>query len=360
MQRSHLYRTAAIALTGAIAGLALAACNKPAPPQNAAAAPTDGSATLTSGSTDQGAPAAQGAPTQGGGQGYATASSGGGGQGYAPGPSDGGQGPGGYSEAAYAPTPPPALPDYQQPPAPGPDYLWAPGYWGWNNSGYAWIPGACRRPPHPGLLWTPGYWRFEGGRYAFAAGYWGASVGFYGGINYGYGYGGHGYLGGRWQGEHFYYNSAVNNVVNLHVPYIYRQPVPVVTVRVAFNGPGGISARPTPGEVAVAQAAHVAPTPEQMQHSQAARANPALAARANFGHPAIAATPRSGQFTGPGVVTNARVDKPYRPPEAARPEARVAEAKPARPAEAARPAEREHHEGDERARRAEEGRPQPQ
>ena len=37
-------------------------------------------------------------------------------------------------------------------------------------------------------------------------------VGFYGGINYGFGYPGDGYYGGQWRGREFYYNRTVNNV----------------------------------------------------------------------------------------------------------------------------------------------------
>jgi hypothetical protein len=39
----------------------------------------------------------------------------------------------------------------------------------------------------------------------------------------------------------------------------------------------------------------------QQQHVQQAAQNPALAARANGGHPAIAATPRPAAFNAPGV-----------------------------------------------------------
>ena len=56
-------------------------------------------------------------------------------------------------------------------------------------------------PPRAGVLWTPGYWGFAGGVYAWHAGYWGPHVGFYGGINYGFGYGGVGFVGGEWRGE---------------------------------------------------------------------------------------------------------------------------------------------------------------
>jgi hypothetical protein len=38
-------------------------------------------------------------------------------------------------------------------------------------------------------------------------------VGFYGGINYGFGYGGFGYEGGRWEGGYFSYNTYVNHVI---------------------------------------------------------------------------------------------------------------------------------------------------
>src|SRR5580704_17941557 len=54
--------------------------------------------------------------------------------------------------------------------------------------------------PGEGYLWTPGYWGFGGGAYPWHAGYWGPHVGFYGGVNYGYGYGGSGFYGGRWEG----------------------------------------------------------------------------------------------------------------------------------------------------------------
>ena len=94
-------------------------------------------------------------------------------------------------------TPPPPLPAYQQPPPPAPGYLWSPGYWYWDEdeSDYYWVPGTWALPPRPGLLWTPGYWGWVAGAYIFHGGYWGTRVGFYGGVNYGYGYGGDGYDG---------------------------------------------------------------------------------------------------------------------------------------------------------------------
>ena len=36
--------------------------------------------------------------------------------------------------------PPPALPVYEQPDIPGPDYLWTPGYWAYDDEdGYYWF-----------------------------------------------------------------------------------------------------------------------------------------------------------------------------------------------------------------------------
>src|SRR5579862_6679825 len=107
---------------------------------------------------------------------------------------------------------PPALPVYEQPPCPTEGYLWTPGYWAYGPVGYYWVPGTWVIAPYPGALWTPGYWGWSGGVYVWRAGYWGPRVGYYGGINYGFGYTGSGYHGGYWRGNNFYYNQAVTNV----------------------------------------------------------------------------------------------------------------------------------------------------
>ena len=109
---------------------------------------------------------------------------------------------------------PPPLPVYVQPPVPGDGYLWTPGYWAWSapDSDYYWVPGTWVLAPTPGYLWTPGYWGYGRGGYRWNVGYWGTRVGFYGGINYGFGYTGSGYYGGRWERGAFHYNQNVNNV----------------------------------------------------------------------------------------------------------------------------------------------------
>ena len=80
------------------------------------------------------------------------------------------------------------------------------------DAGYYWVPGVWVQPPSVGLLWTPAWWGWENGAYLFHAGYWGPHVGFYGGINYGFGYGGVGFFGGEWRGGAFFYNRTVANV----------------------------------------------------------------------------------------------------------------------------------------------------
>ena len=175
---------------------------------------------------------------------------------------------------------PPLLPIYEQPILPGDGYLWAPGYWGYDSSAndYYWVPGTWVYPPQAGFLWTPGYWGWGGGGYYFNQGYWGPTVGYYGGINYGYGYGGYGYEGGRWEGNHFVYNTSVNRVNTAVVHNTYTAPVSHASENhVSYNGgSGGVEARPTAQQEAFAKEQHVGPVEAQTQHRQAARSNPEL------------------------------------------------------------------------------------
>lgn len=199
--------------------------------------------------------------------------------------------------------PPPPLPEYDQPPMPASGYIWTPGYWAWNNYDYYWVPGTWVEPPQPGLLWTPGYWGFVGGFYAFHRGYWGDHVGFYGGVDYGFGYAGHGYEGGRWDNGHFFYNRVVNNFGNVHVTNVYEKNITINNnTRVSFNGgKGGIEARPTSAEEAAAREQRIPPTQTQVEHARTASMNGALFQSNNHGRPAIAATQRPAAFSGPGV-----------------------------------------------------------
>ena len=217
---------------------------------------------------------------------------------------------------------PPVLPVYVQPPLPAPGYIWTPGFWNYApESGYFWVPGTWVQPPAVGLLWTPGYWAFNDGVYVFNRGYWGPHVGFYGGIDYGFGYNGVGFLGGEWRGNDFAYNRAVNNFGSVHVTNVYDRTVINNTTinRASFNGPNGSAARPSAEEASFAREQHVQATELQRQHERVAAQTPDLRATSNRGNPAIAATARPGEFHGGGVVPARSLETPTaRPAETAR------------------------------------------
>lgn len=194
-------------------------------------------------------------------------------------------------------TPPPALPVYAQPPIPGPGYLWTPGYWAWGPAGYYWVPGVWVMPPAVGMLWTPGYWGWGGSAYVYHAGYWGPHIGFYGGVNYGFGYTGVGYEGGYWRGGAFSYNRAVNNFGSVHVTNVYNRTVVVNNVnRVSYNGGrGGINMQPSVSERAAFNERHMEATHNQMEHQQAMQNNRGQLASVNHGRPQTMAMSRVGE-----------------------------------------------------------------
>ena len=153
-------------------------------------------------------------------------------------------------------TAPPPLPATDQPPCPEEGDLWTPGYWAWDGVAYYWVPGVWVPPPRVGVFWTPGYWAYAGTVFVFHRGYWGPRVGYYGGINYGFGYGGIGYVGGRWIGNAFAYNLAANNVNGNAFRHVYDEPVVNHEGygHVSYNGaPGGMSSVATAQERLAAQ-----------------------------------------------------------------------------------------------------------
>ncbi|MGB7985272.1 MAG: hypothetical protein WCF54_08935, partial [Terracidiphilus sp.] len=204
-------------------------------------------------------------------------------------------------EAVVADTAPPELPVEVQPPPPSPDLIWTPGYWHFGLNGFYWVPGAWVPAPHPGLVWTPGYWGWTNGRYFFHEGYWGEHVGYYGGVNYGFGFGGAGFAGGEWRGGHFFYNTAV-----IHVDHNDRRFSGVVFEdhervqrsivenphHLAFaGGPNGIHHDPTPEEARAIKEPHTPPSPVQRQRVEAAKVDKTAYVKANGGHPPAAAKP---------------------------------------------------------------------
>jgi len=193
---------------------------------------------------------------------------------------------------------PPVLPVYVQPPCPEPGWMWTPGYWAYGDDGYYWVPGTWVPAPYVGALWTPGYWGWSGGLFIWHAGYWGPHVGYYGGVNYGFGYMGVGFAGGVWAGGAFRYNTAVVrvNTTVIHNTYIDNTVVrntTVVNSHVAYSGgPGGINHPPTAQETAYSHEQHMAATSFQAQHEASARGNVNAYANHNGGHPANLASTR--------------------------------------------------------------------
>jgi len=211
---------------------------------------------------------------------------------------------------------PPALPIYEQPLCPGEGYIWTPGYWAWDDDGddYYWVPGTWVLAPEVGYLWTPPWWGWEGGVYLFHVGFWGPHVGWYGGINYGFGYFGEGFVGGRWDGGRYFYNRSVTNINVVNIHNVYNEHIEVRENHVAYNGgPGGIAARPRPEDQRWENERHIPPVAAQQQHFQEARSNRELRASVNQGRPPIAATPRPSEFRS-NVVPAREAGAPYHAP----------------------------------------------
>jgi len=202
---------------------------------------------------------------------------------------------------------PPALPVYVQPPCPEPGWMWTPGYWAYGDDGYYWVPGTWVPAPYVGALWTPGYWGWGGGLYTWHPGYWGRHVGYYGGVNYGFGYMGVGFAGGLWVGGAFRYNTAVMHVNETVIHNTYRDETIVhnTTIvndrHVAYNGgPGGINHAPNAQENTYMHEQHQAATSFQSQHQSAAMHNTSMYANHNGGHPSNMAVARPMGFSGHG------------------------------------------------------------
>jgi hypothetical protein len=209
------------------------------------------------------------------------------------------------------------LPLEEQPPIPGPDYMWIPGYWAWGDDGYYWVSGYWVLPPFFGALWTPGYWGWFGRVCVFHGGYWARHVGFYGGINYGHGYPGKGYAGGYWGRDGFYYSRAVNQLNDPHVVHVYSGPVVNngAINRTSFTGGrGGVVASPSAQDVAVASEPHIAPVAAQIQQVAAASKDPSMRASFNHGVPLVTVATQANSLGRLGAVNTGGVAPRAAPP----------------------------------------------
>ena len=201
-----------------------------------------------------------------------------------------------YISVSFAP---PILPVYEQPPCPEEGLMWVPGYWAYDQDGYYWVPGTWVPAPYEGALWTPPYWGWESGFYMFHPGYWGRHVGYYGGVNYGFGYMGVGFVGGMWRGHNFEYNTAVMHVDErrIHDTYRDRGIVERNTIansrRVSFSGGrDGIHHDPRPEERLANRDQHMGATSFQHSQESSAMADRSQYVKNNGGRPSFGATER--------------------------------------------------------------------
>ena len=248
------------------------------------------------------------------------------------------------ADAVTAPDPPPPLPDYDQPPCPGDNYMWTPGYWDYAGAGYYWVPGAWVMAPWVGALWTPPWWGDDNGAYLFHAGYWGPYIGFYGGIDYGFGYTGHGYYGAYWRGGNVFYNRSVTNIDTTAVHNVYNYSVAAGRgPRVSYNGGrGGITVRPSAPEVAAFRDRRSPAVEAQVQQARESAGRREQFATGANPHPQalVAARPLATEYRAPAEHAPAPVARPEtRPPaEHSEPVTRPAPAPRSAPEERAMPA----------------------
>ena len=66
---------------------------------------------------------------------------------------------------------PPAPPQEVIVAAPGPGYVWVPGYYSWQGH-WVWMRGAWVVRPHPYSVWVGGHWGRRGHGYVWVGGHW--------------------------------------------------------------------------------------------------------------------------------------------------------------------------------------------
>jgi hypothetical protein len=76
-----------------------------------------------------------------------------------------------YADEVIRVRPPAAIVE-TRPAAPGPNYVWQPGYHRWDGGHYVWTPGVWAARPHPGAGWVAGHYAHRGGGWVFVEGHW--------------------------------------------------------------------------------------------------------------------------------------------------------------------------------------------
>ncbi|MDI1247051.1 MAG: hypothetical protein PSV24_16790 [Rhodoferax sp.] len=69
----------------------------------------------------------------------------------------------------------PPVPLYESVPMMQPGYVWAPGYWAWNNDRHIWVRGRTM-VQRDGYRWAPDRWEQQGGAYVRQPGRWERSL----------------------------------------------------------------------------------------------------------------------------------------------------------------------------------------
>jgi hypothetical protein len=67
--------------------------------------------------------------------------------------------------------PPPAVAEVRVA-APGPEFVWIPGYHRWDGAAYAWVGGRWERPPHAHAAWVGGRWKHHHNGWYWEEGRW--------------------------------------------------------------------------------------------------------------------------------------------------------------------------------------------
>ncbi len=67
--------------------------------------------------------------------------------------------------------PPVTAPVEVVPVAPGPDYVWTPGYWSWQGH-WVWIGGTWVIRPRPHMIWVGGHWAHHPRGWMWERGHW--------------------------------------------------------------------------------------------------------------------------------------------------------------------------------------------
>jgi len=65
----------------------------------------------------------------------------------------------------------PPAPMYEVVPVMQPGYVWAPGYWAWNNDRHVWVRGRTI-VQRDGYIWAPDRWEQQGTVYVRQPGHW--------------------------------------------------------------------------------------------------------------------------------------------------------------------------------------------